>query len=207
MLGTLFRYPSEELVASARAVAAELEPENEAVRLFPFEPAWRSLLAVLLGLSDEARSQLEEEYLELFLLGSCSLHEAAYLDGGSGWPLVAAEVERAYTAAGVTLSPEAAGELPDHVGLELEFLSLLSAEEALAWLDGNYSQAHRCLQLQAAFLDEHLARWLPALADRLARASAQASLYRQVAEVADAFVAHDHDLIAALADERVPTRE
>lgn len=206
LLGTLFRYPSAELTASARALAAELRPAGEPFRPFPFHARWRSLLAAVLGLGEEARARLEEEYLELFLLGGrCPLHESAQLGGEVAWPHVAAEVAGAYAAAGVTLAPEAAGELPDHVGLELEFLSLLAAEEALAWLDGREPEALGRLELEEAFLDEHLGRWLPALASRLAAVSAPASLYRQLGEVAHAFVAHDRDLVAALAA-RAPVR-
>lgn len=202
LLAMLFRYPSDELRASALALAVELEPESDAVRAFPFCSPWRGLLDALRDLGDEAGGRLEAEYLDLFLLRElCPLYEAAYLDGsGSGWAVVSAEVERAYAASGVALAPDANGELPDHVALQLEFLAHVCAEEALAWRDGLTALAVDCLERERAFLDRHLGHWLPLLAQRVGRVSGPTSFYRRLAEAADAFVDHDRDLIRALAE-------
>ncbi len=202
LLGLLFRYPSEEVTRPALALAAELEPESDLLHSFPFHDGWRALLGDVLRLTAETPGQLEEEYLDLFLLrGPCPLHEAGYADAGvSGWAAVAAEVERTYAASGVALVPEATDELPDHAGFELEFLSLLCAEEALAWRDGLSAHALDCLAREAEFLDRHLGQWLPALASRIRLAARPESFYRRLAEAAHGFVVHDRDLIRGLVE-------
>lgn len=55
----------------------------------------------------------------------------------------------------------AAGESPDHAGLELAFLSALSQAEADA-LQAGSPAAGRFRQLQREFMDRHLLPWLPA---------------------------------------------
>jgi len=175
------------------------------VRAFPFFPRWRSLLDSLETLTDEARARLEEEYVDLFLLGelhsACPLYESAYLDRtGRSRGVIAAGVEQAYAAAGVAVSPAAQGELPDHVAFELEFLSLLCAEEARAWRAGLPDEASDRMGRERDFLERHLLRFLPGLVRAVKLVSTSSSFYRRLAEAVHAFVVHDRDLIGALAE-------
>jgi len=152
---------------------------------------------------------LEQEYLELFGRGSskarCPLHESDYVDRtGLQRGLVAVAVEQAYTAAGLTLSSATRGELPDHAAFELEFLSHLCAKEAKAWEDDRLEEVAGLLRAQKEFLDQHLLAWFPALVRNVRRAT-PAGFYRDIAEVAHAFVVHDRDLIDVL-EESVATR-
>lgn len=201
LLGLLFRYPSAEVAARSAGLAAELEAASGVVRDLPFHRRWRSLLDAVRALGEPARTELEEEYVELFLLGSsCLLYESAYRDGADGgWGLVAAEVERAYSDSGVAVSEEAAGEPPDHIALELEFMSLVCAEEALAWHAREAERAQDCLRREEAFLDRHLGSWLPALTERVGAVVPEESFYGELAEAARAFVVHDGGLVGALA--------
>ncbi len=74
-----------------------------------------------------------------------------------------------YRQAGFDLTPNspssgyAAGESPDHIGLELAFLSFLSGAEADAIQDGEELHVHRIQSLQRDFFDQHLLPWLPVL--------------------------------------------
>jgi TorA maturation chaperone TorD len=130
----------------------------------------------------------------------CPLHESAYVDRtGREHGLVAVAVERAYAAAGVALSPSAAGELPDHAGFELEFLSHLCAQEAQAWEARAPAEAVGLLRSQRQFLDLHLLRWFPILVRRVSDSVDSASVYADIVEAAHAFVVHDRDLIGLLA--------
>jgi len=145
---------------------------------------------------------LEQEYLELFVLGNskarCPLHEADYVDHtGLQRGSVAVAVEQAYAAAGLTLSSATRGELPDHAAFELEFLSHLCAKEAKAWEDDRPEEVAGLLRAQKEFLDQHLLAWFPALVRNVRRAT-PAGFYRDIAEVAHALVVHDRDLIAVL---------
>jgi putative dimethyl sulfoxide reductase chaperone len=203
LLGSLFLYPGEQEIAGLLAEAAALRRQRDLLDAFPFFPQLCAVVDLVESLTDEARLRLEEEYVELFAIGTsqvpCPPYESSYVDPtGLDRGFVAVEVDRAYAASGAALvSPD---ELPDHVALELAFLSLLCAEEEQAWRDDRVEQAARCLDRQRAFHDEHLQRWLPTFTRQVGLAAAPTSLYRQAAEAARAFVTHDRDLIHVLAE-------
>jgi TorA maturation chaperone TorD len=84
---------------------------------------------------------------------------------------------------------DTAAERPDHIGMELEFMSVLAAREAYArehQLDE--AQFEICLDAQKKFLREHLGRWAPAFARRLARSAIHPAL-AALAELTGAFIA------------------
>ena len=152
---------------------------------------------------------LEQEYLELFVLGNskarCPLHESEYVDRtGLQRGSVAVAVEQAYTAAELGLSSAARGELPDHVAFELEFLSHLCVKEAKERKDDLPEEVAGLLRSQRSFLDRHLLLWFPALVHNV-RLAAPVGFYRDIADVAHALVVHDRDLIAVL-DESTEAR-
>jgi TorA maturation chaperone TorD len=201
LYGALYRGPiAAARLETASAAAAELRQQENRVRCFSFFPGWRSVLDALTGLDAEARASLGEEHVRLFQVGAlsslCPPFEAAYLDpSGFERGIRAVGVERAYARAGVTVSP---GELPDHVGLELEFVSLLCAEEAEAWRALDEPRALESLRLQASFLDEHLLRWLPAFVRSVHSAASEGSFFVRLADATRAFVVHDRELARAI---------
>lgn len=131
----------------------------------------------------------------------CPLHESAYLDPtGRRRGLITAAVERAYAEAGLALSPSASGELPDHVALELEFLSHLCAGEETAWRRRRADEAAAFLDRERRFLDEHLLRFLPSLVRRVRESGS--GFYTDAAAAGHAFVLHDRDLISLLLEGR-----
>jgi TorA maturation chaperone TorD len=155
-------------------------------------------------MTEEGAEKLEAEYVDLFVLSvsraPCPLQQSAYVDRtGRKSGHVAVAVERAYAAAGVALSPSALGELPDHAGVELEFLSHLCAQEAQAWTDRAPDDAVDLLRSQRQFLDQHLLRWFPMLMRRVSDSVDPTGIYGDIVEAAHAFVVHDRDLIRALA--------
>jgi TorA maturation chaperone TorD len=197
LFGALFLEPPRPALAD---VARELRAQEALVSSFSFFPSWAAVLDSVSALDAGEQERLKAEHLQLFRVGSphplCPAYESAYLDpSGFERGTLAVEVERAYAAAGVTVSP---GELPDHLGLELEFLSILSAEEADAWRSPDQAQALACLRQQAGFLDEHLLRWFPAFVRCVRLAALETSFYRRAAEAVRAFILHDRDLIGAL---------
>ncbi len=163
--------------------------------------AWACpLLDRLSGLAAEGMEALGVEYVGLFLLGypgpPCPLYESVYADpSGRRRGLVAVAVERAYAQAGMALAPEAGRELPDHAGIELEFLSQLCRREAQAWRAGAAEDALAALEIERRFLDGHLLRWFPSLLRRVDDAAEPGSLYRQAVGAAHGFLVHDRDLI------------
>ncbi len=93
-----------------------------------------------------------------------------------------------YEAFGVR--PRRGGERPDHLASELEFVSLLALKEATALAQGDAERREICDAATTAFLKDHLGRWLPALASRIARRVPDSG-YAAAAAIATSLVA-DH---------------
>ncbi|MGB8993425.1 MAG: molecular chaperone TorD family protein [Desulfobaccales bacterium] len=88
----------------------------------------------------------------------------------------AAAAERLYLRAG--LEPTAGfSELPDHVGVEMEFMALLCRKAVDAMRTGDRATAQEYHHQQYCFFTEHIGTWVGLLAERLA-SQAQTSLYR-----------------------------
>jgi TorA maturation chaperone TorD len=92
-----------------------------------------------------------------------------------------------YEAFGVR--PRRGGERPDHLACELEFMSLLALKEAISIAGGDEERLTVCREAATRFLGDHLGRWLPALAARIARQSS-GSGYAAAAAAAAGLVAH-----------------
>jgi DMSO reductase family type II enzyme chaperone len=111
--------------------------------------------------------------------GDCPLNEIEYGDLRADplfQPHRLADLAAFYRAFGLEVADNAA-ERPDHIGMELEFMSVLAAKEAYAHehqMDDD--QCALCLDAQRKFLREHLGRWSPAFARRLARAATDETL-------------------------------
>jgi TorA maturation chaperone TorD len=110
-----------------------------------------------------------------------SPYESVYrAQSAGGWCRLcgpeAAAVERLYLKEG--LGPNAGfSELPDHVGVELEFMAVLCRKALEAMQAGDAATAQEYRHKQYCFFMEHLGPWIRLLAERLA-SQAQTSLYR-----------------------------
>jgi DMSO reductase family type II enzyme chaperone len=150
------------------------------------EPAIRTLAAAAPVLTEAAESllaQLKPEAFDSFLTaylaafghaarGRCPLNEIEYGDIKADplfQPHRLADLAAFYRAFGLDVATDA-DERHDHICLELEFMCVLAAKEAYALehqLDPE--ELWICRDAQKRFLREHLARWTPAFARRLAR--------------------------------------
>ncbi|MHB0915826.1 MAG: TorD/DmsD family molecular chaperone [Thermoleophilia bacterium] len=118
------------------------------------------------GDAGEQAEALAVEFTRLFV--GPGQHIAAYEsvfvrgyaeDEARLWGEATGEVEKFYREAG--LEVETAGEIPDHIGIELEAMAELAAAEAARRDEGAADEASRLWALQQQFAREHLARWLP----------------------------------------------
>ncbi len=91
------------------------------------------------------------------------------------------------------LEPKQKGRVPDHIGVELDFMAHLAAAEA-ALVDGgdDPEKLRRCRQAQRIFLDEHLLLWVPTLADLVA-VRARLPLYRELLRFTVQFLRFDRE--------------
>jgi DMSO reductase family type II enzyme chaperone len=119
-----------------------------------------------------------EAYLAAFghaARGRCPLNEIEYGDIKADplfQPHRLADLAAFYRAFGLEVADDA-DERHDHICLELEFMCVLAAKEAYALehqLDSEVLTL--CRDAQKRFLREHLGRWTPAFARRLARMAA-----------------------------------
>ena len=90
--------------------------------------------------------------------------ESIYLDSPTETGDVMSEIADEYSRAEANLNPRTA-DRPDYIGMELDFLRLLTEKEALMWKSGNREYAVRYLRQQKSFLDQHVMRWVPSFCD------------------------------------------
>jgi DMSO reductase family type II enzyme chaperone len=111
--------------------------------------------------------------------GRCPLNEIEYGDLKADplfQPHRLADLAAFYRAFGLEVAEEA-DERQDHICLELEFMCVLAAKEAYALEHQLESESLSiCRDAQKRFLREHLGRWAPAFARRLARMAADSPL-------------------------------
>lgn len=201
LFSSILLYPEEVRLKNIAAAAAELRGQESALVELSFFPQWQRLLASLADLPD--CHTLAKEYVKIFRFSSktvrCMPYESLYVSPGgeaTGWVL--AEIEGEYAAAGLALSPSQK-DPPDFISIELEFMAFLCGQEIEAWNREAKKEGIQALKRQAAFLNEHLARWVPNWA-RLVETTASEGVYSVVAEAARVFISHDRDLVNTLLD-------
>lgn len=146
-------------------------------------------------------ADVEAEYTRLFVLPFGAVpHESYYLDekkqvGGH----VTAAVQRCYDAAAARLAG-ASMELPDHIGVELEFMKFLCDLESQFWNAASEEGLETCIGFQRDFLDSHLLRWHQALGRKIVEDSGL-DLYRALARLTNDFLEAERAFVPALAQE------
>jgi TorA maturation chaperone TorD len=135
--------------------------------------------------------------------GKSYLHpyESAYvtaLEGGGKAMLCAAstrQVARAYASLSLGLA-EGFAELPDHLGVELEFMAYLCGQAASSLETNGAADACRYMKLQKDFFREHLARWAFDCLAQMA-SKAQTPLYRCLASLLDRFLREEQQHLSS----------
>lgn len=85
------------------------------------------------------------------------------------------------------------GMMPDHVTIELEFMSYLAETEASA---ENERDRRSCRRAQADFLGSHLANWWPRITEKI-KAQDALPFYRSLADLTSRFLEADLKHVAA----------
>ena len=140
---------------------------------------------------DEVRDRLSVEYTYLFLGPGKHIapHESVQLKRGSGilWGEETSIVKQFMLAAGFELDA-AAHDIPDHISVELEFLSHLSTKEAEAWQADNHQAAAAALGWQHRFVSNNIGKWAGRFC-RAVEAAAETPFYAQFAKLLRTFIA------------------
>lgn len=147
--------------------------------------------------SAQLQQDLESEHTALFVLASGVVpHESAYLDPARRvGTRITTDVSRFYENAGASIL-EQCTEMPDHLGLELEFMAFLCRVEQQ--LDGSSDQAFldQCVKLQKQFLEQHLSRWAYRCCDEILK-TATGGFYKAVAHLIADFLKSDEAYMAS----------
>jgi TorA maturation chaperone TorD len=150
------------------------------------------------GADEQADNDLVAEHTRLFVLPSGVVpNESYYADqnqrvGGH----VTAEVQRFYDAAAAQLTG-ACLEMPDHIGVELEFMKFLCDIERQFRAVGDPDGLQRCLDFQSGFLEAHLLRWHKRLCERIL-AETNSDVYRALARLTLEFLEEERAYVPEL---------
>ena len=161
-LGSLFLYPDVELLVNLQESAGELLASEDLWKDQVFAEKLHALIANLIAFDLDNRKTIVDEYNRLFLVKpKVPPYETSYIYIlGQSEGTIAANISGIYSMAGLTVSPKL-NELPDHIAIELEFMSFLCEKELLALKDRNEEIAVVAQKEQKNFMGEHLARWYP----------------------------------------------
>ena len=149
------------------------------------------------GDPDAALEDLAVDFCRLFITSGAggspheSLHVNASREGASSllWGDPASATKSLYREAGFALE-EVAHQLPDALGVELEFMEKLSQREAGAEEEGRREEVRRLQQLQHRMLADHLGQWVPDYARKLS-GEAGTGFYGSMLNLAADFVEWD----------------
>jgi len=139
---------------------------------------------------EELRTELGVDFTKLVRgikkgYGPPPPYESVWRGEDRVWGYYTEEVLKFYEKAGIGMDLE--DEIPDFLGLELKFLSLLSYHESKALEEGKGEEAKRFQELQKEFLKEHLLQWAPRyLAEMYLQA--ETDFYKGVASLTSTFL-------------------
>jgi TorA maturation chaperone TorD len=139
---------------------------------------------------------LAAEFARLFIVPGTTLHPYESVQRGEGrlWGEVTVKVQQAYHEAGFELAPEV-NPIPDHLAVELEFMSHLASQEADYWQAGSKEDAEAMQERQRSFLEEHLGQWSPSFARSL-REETTHPYFIFLADMLEAVVESDGSFLA-----------
>ncbi len=146
--------------------------------------------------SDKHLNNLVLEYTRLFIGPGKHIvpYESVYRDNGDAlWSEATVEVKNFIESSGLEYSYNWSG-LPDHIGVELEFMQRLTCHEKEAWTRDDKETAIRCLEFEKRFVDEHLMQWVPIFCNKV-KEETRTVFYREMAELTRQFIDFDSELI------------
>lgn len=142
--------------------------------------------------------ELTAEHASLFMLPSDYIpHEAVFLDKGKRLGgKVTMSVKQFYENAAADIH-EQCKDMPDHIGMELEFMALLCKMEKELRDAGDSEALDKCIHLQKAFLNEHLLKWAYQCFEKIIE-RASLGFYKALARLAIEFMKSEEEQIAEL---------
>lgn len=184
----LFIYPEEDNYEIILKGARELLDVEYIWNEFSFADSFKELLEAFNELPEEIPESMLNEFNRLFWVKPVAPpYESYYLvSDGNLRGNTAADLEGVYRIAGLSVSTRQ-NELPDHIAVELEFMSFLCGKEAESMNTRNEQETAAVQEEQRIFLGQHLGIWFPQFAKQVKRNSKD-PLYTQVIDSAFHFL-------------------
>lgn len=192
-----FTYPDERTVADLTAPDARAGIERAADTVGVPEAT-----ALVDAVAATSLSDLRSAYDALFGIpggngdeGGDTYHVIPYEAHYTTRDEISSEQRRIATVVGLMRTfgvepDDGFAERQDHVAAELELAQVLAGQRAVALEDGDDAAAARIERAEATLLDEHLAEFVPALADDL-RGATDEPAYAAAADLVEALVMAD----------------
>lgn len=169
-------YPNEQLVAGLlQGEFLNCLPNGSAERIKAYINSFDS--------SGELLLDMQKEYTRMCFVSKprlVPLFESVYKEGKL-FQESTFQIARLYDEAGIKLSEDFRLP-PDHITLELEFMSYLIYQEMEAVQEGNQFNEEMALRLQGDTVDNHLAEFAAGFADRLAQ-HAKTPFYQSLGDI------------------------
>ncbi len=112
------------------------------------------------------------------------------------------EVMRRYAEARAEILGSQKEKMPDSIEIELGFMSFLCSKEIVAWKNGNNNEILKYLEMEKAFLKDHLLEWFPKFckeAERVCREiGKEADFYLGVIRMVRDFTNFDYNLTSSI---------
>jgi anaerobic sulfite reductase subunit A len=142
--------------------------------------------------SEEIRRKLSIEYTRLLrgvkrFYGPPPPYESVYLGEGLVMGDITVTIQRIYDEAGLMIHDEQKGEMPDYIGLELDYMKHLCAEEAKSWIRNDIEKRTVLKEKQSEFLNEHLGKWAPSFCDNALK-YVQIDFYKGILKLTKGFI-------------------
>lgn len=202
LLSQLYRTEvTAELLEQLRGMRVPRSTGNEQA-----DEGYALLVSYLSSASENALTELAVDYAHVFLGHGVDGYSAAY------------PYESVYTSEKRLLMQAARDEVlaiyrsqhldkdvewkesEDHLAVELEFMRILADRTAEALEQADEDAAYALLKVQANFIADHLAVWVPVLTADMRR-FARTDLYRALALITDGFLETDGCFLAELLEE------
>jgi len=156
LLSLLFQNPTREARRELNQLAAE-GPK----KLAPLAREW----------AETPRQEAEEEFQLLFGPGGVPAVESSYDPNAlAGRGPLLADIAGFHEAFAYRPSKRPA-EVPDHIAVELDFLSYLAFKTAFALHSGQKEESRVTANAFSRFLEDHLCTWVEAFRERLDRSA------------------------------------
>jgi len=153
------------------------------------------------GNEEDIHEELQVEYTRLFLGPGPHVcpYESVWRDGGSMlWGKTTGKIKNLIESLGLTYRAEWSG-LPDHIGVELEFMRKLILKEKEGREQKKDKEVLACLEIEDKLLNEHLLAWVPHFCSEVRKGS-RLKFYRSIATLTKQFLEYEKELLQNLCE-------